>query len=75
MLNYSGIKKALTLLLRLNAEKEGFEPPVPLGTMVFKTIAIDHSATSLGLITKPVFERVCKAILIMKKLKFQHEKF
>ena len=28
------------------AEKEGFEPPVPLSTTVFKTAAIDHSATS-----------------------------
>ena len=26
-------------------EEEGFEPPVPCGTMVFKTIAISHSAT------------------------------
>ena len=30
------------------AEREGFEPPVPLGTSVFKTGAIDHSATSPG---------------------------
>ena len=28
------------------AENEGFEPPVPLGTIVFKTTAIDHSANS-----------------------------
>ena len=28
------------------AEKEGFEPPVPRGTTVFKTAAIDHSAIS-----------------------------
>ena len=28
------------------AEREGFEPPVPCGTTVFKTAAIDHSATS-----------------------------
>ena len=27
------------------AEREGFEPPVPLSTSVFKTGAIDHSAT------------------------------
>ena len=26
------------------AEAEGFEPPVPCGTTVFKTAAIDHSA-------------------------------
>ena len=28
------------------AEKEGFEPPEPLGSTVFKTAAIDHSAIS-----------------------------
>ena len=28
------------------AESEGFEPPVPRGTTVFKTAAIDHSANS-----------------------------
>jgi hypothetical protein len=26
-------------------EEEGFEPPVPCGTTVFKTVAINHSAT------------------------------
>jgi hypothetical protein len=30
------------------AEEEGFEPPVPRGTTVFKTAAIDHSATPLN---------------------------
>jgi hypothetical protein len=29
------------------AEKEGFEPPDLLQSAVFKTAAIDHSATSL----------------------------
>ena len=28
------------------AEREGFEPPEPCGSAVFKTAAIDHSATS-----------------------------
>ena len=31
--------------MRKKAEAEGFEPPVPFGTTVFKTAAIDHSAT------------------------------
>ena len=35
-----------TFLLRSLAEREGFEPPVPRSTTVFKTAAIDHSATS-----------------------------
>jgi hypothetical protein len=30
------------------AEREGFEPPVPFGTTVFKTAAFDHSAISPG---------------------------
>ncbi len=30
----------------LRAEMEGFEPPVPRSTTVFKTAAFDHSATS-----------------------------
>ncbi len=38
------------------AEREGFEPPVPLGTMVFKTTAFDHSAISPA-------ERKCKIFL------------
>ena len=31
------------------AEREGFEPPVPLGTTVFKTVVIDHSTISPNL--------------------------
>ena len=34
------------LLIELFAEREGFEPPVPLGTTVFKTVVIDHSTIS-----------------------------
>ena len=35
-----------------SVEEEGFEPPVPRGTTVFKTAAFDHSATPLfGLIS------------------------
>jgi hypothetical protein len=35
-------------LLHASAEKEGFEPPVPCGTTVFKTAALDRSAISPG---------------------------
>ena len=35
----------LQLNRKKKTEEEGFEPPVPCGTMVFKTIAISHSAT------------------------------
>ena len=34
------------LLCFFLAEREGFEPPEPLSSTVFKTAAIDHSAIS-----------------------------
>ena len=37
------------------AERQGFEPRVPLGTTVFKTAAIDHSATSPKLLFRSAF--------------------
>ena len=37
------------------AERQGFEPRVPLGTTVFKTAAIDHSATSPKLLSRSAF--------------------
>ena len=40
-------KKSFKITLEAFAESEGFEPPVPLGTPVFKTGAFDHSANSL----------------------------
>ena len=36
----------LAIYRTLLAEREGFEPPVPLSTPVFKTGAFDHSAIS-----------------------------
>ena len=42
------IKNAPSGILKLIAEKEGFEPPVPEGTTVFKTAALDRSAISPG---------------------------
>ena len=44
---FEGNKKGITdlkNLLSLSADSEGFEPPVPRGTIVFKTTAFDHSA-------------------------------
>ena len=35
-------------VLSIGAEEEGFEPPVPCGTTVFKTAAFDHSAIPPG---------------------------
>ena len=43
------------------AERQGFEPRVPRGTTVFKTAAIDHSATSPKLLYKSTsFRKRCK---------------
>ncbi len=39
----------------LAAEREGFEPPEPLGSTVFKTAAIDHSAIFPGTKVTPFF--------------------
>ena len=39
-------KRLLKFLSEALAEREGFEPPVPLSTPVFKTGAFDHSAIS-----------------------------
>ena len=36
----------LVFCFSFGAEREGFEPPVPLGTAVFKTAVIDHSTIS-----------------------------
>ena len=58
--------------LRLFAEREGFEPPVPRSTTVFKTAAIDHSAISPKLLYKSAcfqkrwkgttYFRICKRL-------------
>ena len=37
------------------AERQGFEPRVPRSTTVFKTAAIDHSATSPRLLFRSAF--------------------
>ena len=37
------------------AERQGFEPRVPRSTTVFKTAAIDHSATSPRLLFRSTF--------------------
>ena len=39
----------------LIAERQGFEPRVPHSTTVFKTAAIDHSATSPKLLYQKCF--------------------
>ena len=39
------------------AERQGFEPRVPRGTTVFKTAAIDHSATSPKLLFSKAMQR------------------
>ena len=51
------------------AERQGFEPRVPRGTTVFKTAAIDHSATSPKLLSR------CKGKPYFLKNKFFMNKF
>ena len=52
----------------LLAERQGFEPRVPRGTTVFKTAAIDHSATSPELFVRVAlfFKGDAKVRIILK---------
>ena len=53
------------MIYNLSAEREGFEPPVPRSTTVFKTAAIDHSAISPNLFFKSTcFQKRCKGTTI-----------
>ena len=67
----SWVEKALCLLQKRKeraitgsffffAEREGFEPPEPLSSTVFKTAAIDHSAIS------PSSQLACKKKLALR---------
>jgi hypothetical protein len=47
-LSLKGFDAIYSILICYLAEKEGFEPPVPCGTTVFKTAALDRSAISPG---------------------------
>ncbi len=61
------------------AEREGFEPPVPLSTTVFKTAAIDHSAISPNSLSRVLFVKsdakvrflfeICKFLSIISSKK------
>ena len=62
---FLGVKKGANLVTTwftpFTAEREGFEPPVPLSTTVFKTAAIDHSAISPKLpLGSASFQKRCK---------------
>ena len=50
-----GCKSISYVIYTLFAEREGFEPPVPLSTAVFKTAVIDHSTISPMVITILLF--------------------
>ena len=55
------------MIYNLLAEREGFEPPVPRSTTVFKTAAIDHSAISPNLFFKSAcFQKRCKGTTIFR---------
>lgn len=57
-------KNSQAIAWLLYAEEEGFEPPVPHGTTVFKTAAIDHSATPLCCV-RSFRDRKSKGILFL----------
>ena len=73
------IKKAqrFALSFKLFAEREGFEPPEPFSSTVFKTAVIDHSTTSPSAenLQNPVWD--CKDIHILcickNKFVFSHQ--
>ena len=50
------------LLIELFAEREGFELPVTLGTVVFKTSVIDHSTISPVLVVSKAGAKVLRII-------------
>ena len=47
--------------LALFAEREGFEPPEPLSSTVFKTAAIDHSAISPSVLRHTFFRKAVQS--------------
>ena len=51
-------KSAHLGILVVQTEAEGFEPPVPYGTAIFKTAALSHSATP------PIIERAVNVTLL-----------
>ena len=53
------------------AERQGFEPRVPRGTTVFKTAAIDHSATSPKLLSKCFQDRRNRPLCHLSKTPFE----
>ena len=63
------------IYLLIEAERQGFEPRVPRGTTVFKTAAIDHSATSPKLPFRSAFvESVAKVRLYFKYARLLNKK-
>ena len=56
------------------AERQGFEPRVPRGTTVFKTAAIDHSATSPKLLLEVLCFKRCKGTAFFRICKFLRRK-
>ena len=52
------------------AEREGFEPPVPLSTAVFKTAVIDHSTISPVLVS---LKSGAKVMVFLELSKFSRD--
>ena len=61
-------KSQLSVKSFLVAEREGFEPPEPRSSTVFKTAAIDHSAISPGTKVLSFFESANFFAIFFKKI-------
>ena len=56
-------------------EQEGFEPPVPFGTTVFKTVALNRSATAPNIsVWRIAYSEQYKAKSLKRKGKNHSEK-
>ncbi len=75
--NIFSTKEIAASKLLFSAERQGFEPRVPRGTTVFKTAAIDHSATSPKLPFQKCFslKAVQRYELFLNMQEFPQKKF
>ena len=60
----------VSVLIKLMAERVGFEPTEPFGSPVFKTGAIDHSTTSPMILAAPALNATER--LLQEKLLHIH---
>ena len=64
-------KDAKSVLIKWMAERVGFEPTVAFTTSVFKTDAIDHSATSPRCVVREVYGPISKRNQVKVQIIFE----